>query len=96
MPLSAITWTTLGEIVGSTEPDEPGFRFLPQRKGGLLGASQAHRIVKAPAKRAKLSAEVLAHRQHHACISHSLDCGAPIHASRVTASCYLLSSASRV
>src|SRR5215213_5799924 len=74
--LSANTWSTLCEIGGSTDPDAPVFR---SRKGGPLDASQVHRIVKAAAARAGLSAEVSAHWLRHAHASHSLDRGAPIH-----------------
>jgi len=66
----------LGEIGGSTDPDEPVFR---SRKGGPLDASQVHRIVKAAAERASLSAEVSAYWLRHVHASHSLDRGAPIH-----------------
>ena len=48
-------------------------------KGGPLDASEVHRIVKAAAERAGLSAEVSAYWLHHAHASHSLDRGAPIH-----------------
>src|SRR3954454_8551405 len=51
--LSVGTWTTLGAIGGSTDPDGPVFR---SRKGGPLDASQVHRIVKVAAERAGLSA----------------------------------------
>ena len=49
------------------------------RKSGPLDPSQVHRIVKAAAERAGLSAEVSAHWLRHAHASHSLDRGAPIH-----------------
>jgi hypothetical protein len=49
------------------------------RKGGSLDQSAVHRIVKAAAERAGLSAEVSAHWLRHAHASHSLDRGAPIH-----------------
>jgi hypothetical protein len=48
-------------------------------KGGPLDASGVHRIVKAAAERAGLSAEVSACWLHHAHASDSLDRGAPIH-----------------
>jgi len=56
--LSANAWSTLCEIGGRTAPDAPVFR---SRKSGPLDASQVHRIVKAAAERAGLSAEVSAH-----------------------------------
>src|SRR5829696_3479334 len=74
--LSQNTWATLGEIGGGRVPDAPVFR---SREGGPLDASQVHRIVKAAAERAGLSAEVSAHWLRHAHASHSLDRGAPIH-----------------
>ena len=76
MLLSANTWATLEEIRGSTVPDAPVFR---SHKGGPLDQSAIHRIVKAAAARAGLSAEVSAHWLRHAHASHSLDRGAPIH-----------------
>src|SRR3954447_8344778 len=74
--LSAGTWTLLAGLRGAAGPDEAVFR---SRKGGALDASQVHRIVKAAAERAGLSAEVSAHWLRHAHASHSLDRGAPIH-----------------
>ena len=55
--LSAGTWTLLASLRGAAGPDEAVFRF---RKAGALDASQVHRIVKAAAERAGLSAEVSA------------------------------------
>src|SRR5215213_8756909 len=75
--LSANTWATLGAIAGSPEPDAPVFRS--RKGGGPLNESAVHRIVKAAAERAGLSAEVSAHWLRHAHASHSLDRGAPIH-----------------
>jgi site-specific recombinase XerD len=46
--------------------------------------SAVHRIVKAAAERAGLSAEVSAHWLRHAHASHSLDRGAPIHLVQAT------------
>jgi site-specific recombinase XerD len=74
--LSDNTWATLSEIGSTAAPDVPVFR---SRKGGPLDPSQVHRIVKAAAERAGLSAEVSAHWLRHAHASHSLDRGAPIH-----------------
>jgi len=45
----------------------------------LLDESAVHRVVKAAAERAGLSAEVSAHWLRHAHASHSLNRGAPIH-----------------
>jgi len=65
----------LGRDRGTTALDAPVFRFCKSRP---LDLSQAHRIVKAAAARAGLSAEVSAHWLRHAHASHSLDRGAPI------------------
>ena len=58
-------------------PDAPVFRSC--KDGGPLDESAVHRVVKAAAERAGLSAEVSAHWLRHAHASHSLDRGAPIH-----------------
>ena len=79
--LSAATWKLLTELRGDASPDSPVFR---SRKGGRLDASMIHRIVKAAAARAGLSAEVSAHWLRHAHASHSLDRGAPIHLVQAT------------
>src|SRR5829696_7779884 len=75
--LSQNTWATLGEIGGRAAPDDPV--FCSRKGGGPLDESAVHRIVKAAAERAGLSAEVSAHWLRHAHASHSLDRGAPIH-----------------
>ena len=62
------------ELRGEAGPDAPVFRSA---KGGALDPSQ-HRIVKAAAARAGLSAAVSAHWLRHAHASHALDRGAPI------------------
>ena len=49
-----------------------------------LDPSQVHRIVKAAAARAGISAEVSAHWLRHAHASHSLERGAPIHLVQAT------------
>src|SRR3954469_7586349 len=74
--LSTGTWMLLAGLRGAAGPDAPVFR---SRKGGRLDQSAVHRIVKAAAARAGLSAEVSAHWLRHAHASHSLDRGAPIH-----------------
>jgi hypothetical protein len=63
-------------MFGEAAPDAAVFVSC---KGGPLDASEVHRIVKAAAERAGLSAEVSAYWLHHAHASHSLDRGAPIH-----------------
>ncbi len=80
--LSAGTWASLGAIRGSAGPDDPVFRS--RNGGGRLDESAVHRVVKAAAERAGLSAEVSAHWLRHAHASHSLDRGAPIHLVQAT------------
>ena len=75
--LSGGTWTLLAGLRGAAGPDEAVFRS--RKGGGPLDESAVHRIVKAAAERAGLSAEVSAHWLRHAHASHSLDRGAPIH-----------------
>ena len=80
--LSANTWKTIAGVrQTSSGPHDPVFR---SRKGDLLGRVQLHRIVKAAAARAGLSADVSAHWLRHAHASHSLDRGAPIHLVQAT------------
>lgn len=54
------------------------------REVGTLDASQVHRIVKAAAARAGLSADVSTHWFRHAHASHSLDRGATIYLVQAT------------
>ena len=81
--LSANTWRVLEAIRGGApaDTDDPVF---PSQKGGALDPSAVHRIVKAAAARAGLSADVSAHWLRHAHASHSLDRGAPIHLVQAT------------
>ena len=79
--LSTNTWRQLAAIRGEAMGDDPVFR---SREGGALDPSQVHRIVKAAAARAGLSADVSAHWLRHAHASHSLDRGAPIHLVQAT------------
>lgn len=85
--LSAATWKVLQALrersgqVGHSTADDPVF---VSRKGGALDPSAVHRIVKAAAARAGLSADVSAHWLRHAHASHSLDRGAPIHLVQAT------------
>ena len=79
--LSVNTWRTLLAIRDGAGADDPVFR---SREGGALDPSQVHRIVKAAAARAGLSADVSAHWLRHAHASHSLDRGAPIHLVQAT------------
>ena len=74
--LSATTWRQVTELRAGADPDAPVF---VSRKGGHLVPSAVHRIVKAAAKRAGISAEASAHWLRHAHASHSLERGAPIH-----------------
>ncbi len=80
--LSAGTWTLLAGLRGGAEPD--GEVFRSRKGGGPLDESAVHRIVKAAAARAGLSAEVSAHWLRHAHASHSFDRGAPIHLVQAT------------
>jgi len=82
--LSVGTWRTIALLRGEAGPDDPVFRSrkLTDRNGAKdakLNPSMVHRIVKAAAERAGLSADVSAHWLRHAHASHSLDRGAPIH-----------------
>jgi integrase/recombinase XerD len=79
--VSEATWKLLAELRGDAGPDAPVFR---SRKGGHLDPSAVHRIVKAAAERAGLSAEVSAHWLRHGHASHSLERGAPIHLVQAT------------
>ena len=81
--LSANTWRAIqGMRNEHTLPDAPVFR---SREGdGRLDPRQVHRIVKAAASRAGLSADISAHWLRHAHASHSLDRGAPIHLVQAT------------
>ena len=74
--LSATPWRQVAELCAGADPDAPVF---VSRKGGHLVPSAVHRIVKAAAKRAGISAEASAHWLRHAHASHSLERGAPIH-----------------
>jgi len=79
--LSAPLWARLEPLRGSSGPDDPVFR---SRQGGALVRSQAHRIVKAAAKRAGLSPTTSAHFLRHSHCSHSLDRGCPVHVVQAT------------
>ena len=79
--LPRVTWTLLAALRGEAGPDAPMFR---SRRGGLLDASQVHRVVKAAAARAGLPPGVSAHWLRHAHASHALDCGAPVHLVQAT------------
>jgi integrase/recombinase XerD len=79
--LPAPIWTRVAALQRSVDPDAPVFR---SRQGGALNRSQVHRIVKAAAKRAKLSALVSAHWLRHSHASHALDRGAPVHVVQTT------------
>jgi site-specific recombinase XerD len=78
--VSPTVWALLQELPQG-EKDAPVFR---SRKGGGLDASQVHRIVKAAARRAGVSAEASCHWLRHAHASHALDRGAPIHLVQAT------------
>jgi integrase/recombinase XerD len=78
---STTTWKALEAVRDATILEGPVFR---SRKGGALDRAQVHRIVKAAAMRAGLSADVSAHWFRHAHASHSLERGAPIHLVQAT------------
>ncbi|MGF3026923.1 tyrosine-type recombinase/integrase [Methylobacterium aquaticum] len=83
--LSPDTWRLLAGLrASSAAPEDANAPLFPSREGGLLDQSQLHRIVKAAAARAGLSAEVSAHWLRHAHASHALDRGAPIHLVQAT------------
>lgn len=94
--LSPNTWRLLvalrAELPAPPKPDAPVFVSL---RKGPLDASQVHRIVKAAAERAGLSAEVSAHWLRHAHASHALDRGAPVHLVQATLGHASLSTTSR-
>ena len=79
--LSATTWRQVTELRAGADPDASVF---VSRKGGHLVPSAVHRIVKAAAARAGISAEASAHWLRHAHASHSLERGAPIHLVQAT------------
>lgn len=79
--LPAPIWSRLVSLRFRNGPDDPVFR---SRNGGALNRTQVHRIVKAAAKRAKLSEKVSAHFLRHSHASHALDRGAPVHVVQTT------------
>jgi integrase/recombinase XerD len=82
--LSANTWKALSAIRSDGGPDEFLFRSRKTHNGAQLDRLQVHRIVKAAAARAGLSADVSAHWLRHAHASHSLERGAPVHLVQAT------------
>ena len=79
--LPGSVWRVVVALRGSADPDAAV--FVSQRHGHL-DASAVHRVVKAAAARAGLSADVSAHWLRHAHASHALDRGAPIHLVQAT------------
>lgn len=79
--LPSTVWRALVALRGDAGQDAPV--FVSQRRGHL-DASAVHRVVKAAAARAGLSADVSAHWLRHAHASHALDRGAPIHLVQAT------------
>lgn len=80
--LPAPIWNRLTALRGQRGPDDAVF---PSKLDGRpLQVRQVDRIVKAAAKRAKLSPDVSAHWLRHAHVSHALDRGAPVHVVRAT------------
>jgi integrase/recombinase XerD len=74
-------WDRLVALRASAGPDDPVFR---SRKAGALQRGQVHLIVKAAAKRARLSPSISTHWLRHAHASHALDRGAPVHVVQTT------------
>lgn len=66
----------LGEMTANPRPDSP---LLPGRSGEALHPRALHRLVKRAARRAGLGAAASPHWLRHACASHALDRGAPVH-----------------
>jgi len=91
--LKASMWQDLAVLRAGADPDAPVFRS--REGGGYLDPSQLHRIVKAAAKRAGLSAAVSAHWLRHAHVSHALDRGAPAHLVQATVGHASLATTSR-
>jgi integrase/recombinase XerD len=81
--LPASMWDRILELRCGAGPGDPVFRSRQQRGHGLV-RSQVHRIIKAAAKRAKLSSLVSAHWMRHAHASHALDRSAPVHVVQTT------------
>lgn len=90
--LPASLWRALVALRGDAGPDDAVFASA---KGGALDRSQVHRVVKAAAARAGLSAAVSAHWLRHAHVSHALDRGAPAHLVQATVGHASLSTTSR-
>lgn len=91
--LPASTWRAIAELRGEAGPDDAVFPST--RGGGPLDRTAVHRIVKAAAKRAGLSAAVSAHWLRHAHVSHALDRGAPAHLVQATVGHSSLATTSR-
>ena len=79
--LPAQLWDRISALRGRFGPDDAVFR---PRTGGHFDPSMVHRIVKAAARRAKLSPAVSAHYLRHSHCSHALDRGAPVHVVQTT------------
>jgi integrase/recombinase XerD len=69
-------WDMLRGLRQGAGDDAPVFR---SRKRGHLHPSQVLRVVKAAARRANISRNVVVHTFRHCHASHALDRGAPIH-----------------
>lgn len=79
--LPAPIWSRLVALRRAGGPDDPVFR---SRHGGALNRSQAHRIIKAAVRRARLPKTISAHYLRHSHASHALDRGAPVHVVQTT------------
>jgi integrase/recombinase XerD len=70
------TYTLLQELRGEAGDSDPLFR---SQRGQALDPSQVWRIVRQAAQRAGITLPVSPHWLRHACASHALDGGAPVH-----------------
>jgi len=90
--LPSAMWQRVAALRGDAGPDDAVFL---SREGGTLDPASVHRVVKAAAKRAGLSAAVSTHWLRHAHVSHALDRGAPVHVVRQTVGHASLETTSR-
>lgn len=91
--LPASVWRRLAALRGEAGPDAPV--FASRRDGRPIDRVQAHRVVKAAARRAGLPDSVSAHWLRHAHVSHALDRGAPAHLVQATVGHSSLATTSR-
>lgn len=93
VPLSKRQWKTIKAIRNGAGDDAPVF---PSRKGGgHLNQSAVNRIVKKAARVAGLGKAPSPHWLRHACASHALDRGCPVHVLQASLGHTSLSATSR-